>query len=97
MAAAYLTTVPKVGALVAVFRLVDVLPGAQPWGWLVAVLATASMTLGNLAAYTQTDPRRLLGWSTVSQVGYAARAGRGRRQHPGWRCRRCCCSWPATR
>ena len=71
VAAAYLTTVPKVGALVAVFRLVDVLPGAQPWGWLVAVLATASMTLGNLAAYTQTDPRRLLGWSTVSQVGYA--------------------------
>lgn len=28
------------------------------------------MTLGNLAAYGQSDPRRLLGWSTVSQVGY---------------------------
>ena len=37
---------------------------------LVAVLAVASMTLGNLAAYWQDDPRRLLGWSTVSQVGY---------------------------
>ncbi len=70
-AAAYLTTVPKVGAVVAAFRLVDGLPGAAEWGWLVAVLATASMTLGNLAAYLQTDPRRLLGWSTVSQVGYA--------------------------
>jgi NADH-quinone oxidoreductase subunit N len=70
-AAAYLTTVPKVGAVVAVFRLVDRLPGLAEWGWLVAVLATASMTVGNLAAYTQRDPRRLLGWSTVSQVGYA--------------------------
>jgi NADH-quinone oxidoreductase subunit N len=26
--------------------------------------------LANLAAYWQEDPRRLLGWSTVSQVGY---------------------------
>ena len=69
-AAAFLTTVPKVGALVAVYRLVDVLPGTLNWRLLVAVLAVASMTLGNLAAYAQTDPRRLLGWSTVSQVGY---------------------------
>ena len=70
-AAAYLTTVPKIGALVAAFRLVHDLPDTATWGWLVAVIATASMTLGNLAAYTQSDPRRLLGWSTVSQVGYA--------------------------
>ncbi len=70
-AAAYLTTVPKVGAVVAAYRLVDQLPGSATWGWLVAVLAAASMTLGNLAAYAQRDPRRLLGWSTVSQVGYA--------------------------
>ncbi len=34
------------------------------------MLAVASMTLGNLAAFAQDDPRRLLGWSTVSQVGY---------------------------
>ena len=69
-AAAFLTTVPKVGALVAAYRLVDALPGTVDWPLLVAVLAVASMTLGNLAAYAQTDPRRLLGWSTVSQVGY---------------------------
>ena len=69
-AAAFLTTVPKAGALVAAYRLVDALPGTVDTGLLVAVLATASMTLGNLAAYGQTDVRRLLGWSTVSQVGY---------------------------
>ncbi len=69
-AATFLTTVPKVGALVAVHRLVVSLPVQVEWPLLVAVIATASMTLGNLAAYAQTDPRRLLGWSTVSQAGF---------------------------
>lgn len=69
-AAAFLTTVPKVGAVVAAYRLVAALPGTVEWPLLIALLAVASMTLGNLAAYAQTDPRRLLGWSTVSQVGY---------------------------
>ena len=68
--AAFLTTVPKIGAMVAAYRLVAILPGTLNWPVLVAVLAVASMTLGNLAAYWQHDPRRLLGWSTVSQVGY---------------------------
>ncbi len=70
VAATFLTTVPKVGALVAAYRLVSVLPDAVAWPLLTAVLAAASMTLGNLAAYWQHDPRRLLGWSTVGQVGF---------------------------
>jgi len=73
-AAAFATTVPKIGALVALYRLVDALPRGGPagldWPVLIAVLAALSMTLGNLAAFGQDDPRRLLGWSTVSQVGY---------------------------
>ncbi|MQA35617.1 NADH-quinone oxidoreductase subunit N [Modestobacter roseus] len=69
-AAAFLTTVPKIGALVAMIRLVDVLPGSLPWPLLLGLLAALTMTLGNLAALGQTDARRLLGWSTVSQVGY---------------------------
>ncbi|WP_298752599.1 proton-conducting transporter membrane subunit [uncultured Serinicoccus sp.] len=68
--AAFLTTVPKIGAVVAAYRLVGALPDTLAWPLLVGVLAVASMTVGNLAAYAQTDPRRLLGWSTVSQVGY---------------------------
>ncbi len=68
--AAFLTTVPKVGALVAAYRLVVALPDTLSWTALVATLAVASMTLGNLAAFWQDDPRRLLGWSTVSQAGY---------------------------
>lgn len=69
-AAAFLTTVPKVGAIVAAYRLVEALPGTVDAPLLIAVFAVASMTLGNLAAYFQDDPQRLLGWSTVSQVGY---------------------------
>lgn len=69
-AAAFLTTVPKIGALIAITRLVDVLPADLPWASVLGILAVASMTLGNLAALTQDDVRRLLGWSTVSQVGY---------------------------
>lgn len=87
VAAAYLTTIPKIGALVAAYRLVLVLPGAAHAPLLVALLAAASMTLGNLAAFAQDDPRRLLGWSTVSQVGYllvpVAVAGRSDLALPG--------------
>ncbi len=68
--AAFVTTVPKIGALVAAYRLLDAMPDTVNWPLLVGVIAALSMTLGNLAAYAQTDPRRLLGWSTVSQVGY---------------------------
>ncbi len=69
-AATFLTTIPKIGAIIATYRLVLTLPDTLSWPLLVAVLALVSMTLGNLAAYWQSDPRRLLGWSTVSQVGY---------------------------
>ncbi|WP_231851794.1 NADH-quinone oxidoreductase subunit N [Modestobacter italicus] len=70
--AAYITTIPKIGAVAAAFRLL-----AEPFAGvsldvplLVAVIAALSMTLGNLAAFNQTDVSRLLAYSTVSQVGY---------------------------
>lgn len=68
--ATFLTTVPKIGALVAAYRLVNALPDTVDWAVLVGALAVAGMAIGNLAAYWQTDPRRLLGWSTVGQVGF---------------------------
>jgi NADH-quinone oxidoreductase subunit N len=68
---AVLTTTAKLGGLVAIWRLLVAVPsGAVPWPLLIAVLAIASMTLGNLAAFAQTSLRRLLAYSTVSQVGY---------------------------
>ncbi|RFA15558.1 NADH-quinone oxidoreductase subunit N [Subtercola boreus] len=68
--AAFLTTIPKLGALIALARLVPVAPSSIDLPLLIAVLAALSMTVGNLAALAQTNIRRLLGWSTVSQVGY---------------------------
>lgn len=73
--AAFLTSVLKVGGLVALARVAGVLP-ADLVGWrpLVAGVAAATMTLGNLAALWQEDVRRLLGWSAVSQSGYGIMA-----------------------
>ena len=74
-AAAFLTVAPKVGALVALARLATTLPEADVgWRAVVAVVAAATMTLGNLAALGQDDVRRLLGWSAVSQSGYGLMA-----------------------
>lgn len=74
-AAALLTVAPKIGALIALARFVEVIP-ADVVGWrpLVAAIAAATMTLGNLAAFWQDDVRRLLGWSSVSQSGYGIMA-----------------------
>jgi len=68
--AAFITTVPKLGALIALARLVDVMPDTVDAPLLVGVLAAASMILGTLAAFWQLSAPRLLGWSTVGQVGF---------------------------
>ena len=70
--AAFITTVPKIGGLIALFRLLAVaIPtAAVNWPALIAVLAAATMTLGNLAAFFQTSVQRLLAYSTISQAGY---------------------------
>ncbi|MGI8574160.1 MAG: NADH-quinone oxidoreductase subunit N [Egibacteraceae bacterium] len=73
--AAFLTVVPKIGAFIGLARLLSVLPPeAVGWRPLVALLAAVTMTLGNLAALSQEDVRRVLGWSSVSQTGYGLMA-----------------------
>lgn len=73
--AAFITSIPKVGGLVFLARFVGAFD-AQTVDWpnAVALLAAATMTLGNLAALWQNDVRRLLGWSAVSQTGYGLMA-----------------------
>ncbi|MGQ7245096.1 NADH-quinone oxidoreductase subunit N [Salinicola sp. V024] len=73
-AAAFLTVIPKIGAAVALARFVSLLPPDVVWRAIVASISVATMTLGNVAALRQTDVRRLLGWSSVSQSGYALMA-----------------------
>ncbi len=70
--AAFVTTVPKLGGLVALIRLLAVAIPASAVNWplLVAIAAAATMTLGNLAAFFQASVKRLLAYSTISQAGY---------------------------
>ncbi len=61
-AAAFITVAPKIGALVALSRLVWLIPeDLLSWRWVMAILAALTMSLGNLAALRQEDVRRLLG------------------------------------
>ncbi len=42
----------------------------QEWMYLIAGIAIASLTWGNLAALTQTNVKRLLAYSSISHVGF---------------------------
>lgn len=69
--AAFVATVPKIGGLVALYRIAGQIPPADVSGaLLIAIVSAATMTLGNFAAFFQDDVRRLLGYSAISQVGY---------------------------
>ena len=53
-----------------------------PWGWILAIVAVVTMTLGNFAAATQENVKRMLAYSSVGHAGYvfiglAALAGPG--------------------
>jgi NADH-quinone oxidoreductase subunit N len=69
--AAFVTTVPKIGAFAALLRLLTTaIPAAAvDWPLLIAILAAATMTMGNFAAFFQTSVKRLLAYSTISQAG----------------------------
>jgi len=45
----------------------------EPYGWTspVAIVALLTMTVGNLAAVTQTNVKRMLAFSSIAHVGYA--------------------------
>ena len=46
------------------------LPAAAEWVWFVAILAAVTMIVGNLMALQQTNFKRLMAYSSISQVGY---------------------------
>jgi NADH-quinone oxidoreductase subunit N len=68
---AFVSAVPKVAGLVAFARVVLVLaPQTPSLPVLLVGAAVLSMVIGNLAAYPQTDVRRLMAYSGVAHVGY---------------------------
>ena len=68
--AAYLSVVPKIGALFALTQVVRHLPPETGWAAVMAGLAVLSMTYGYLAALVQDNVIRLLAYSSIAQSGY---------------------------
>lgn len=73
---AFLSVVSKAAGFVALIRIVGF--GLQPlnasWPLLFAVLAVLTMTVGNIMALRQTNIKRLMGYSSIGQAGYALTA-----------------------
>ncbi|KQP22506.1 NADH-quinone oxidoreductase subunit NuoN [Pseudorhodoferax sp. Leaf267] len=63
---------PKLAAFAIVIRLLveGLLPLAFDWQQMLAVLAIASLLIGNLAAIVQSNLKRMLAYSTISQMGF---------------------------
>ncbi|MEO9886022.1 MAG: NADH-quinone oxidoreductase subunit N [Balneola sp.] len=69
--AAYLSVVPKIGALFALAQVVKELPvSVVDWPLILSVVAVLSMTFGNVVALWQDNVIRLLAYSTIAQSGY---------------------------
>ena len=69
---AYLSVASKAAGFAVLLRVFYTAFGAfdVDWGLLFAVLAAASMTVGNLVAISQSNIKRLLGYSTIAHAGY---------------------------
>jgi proton-translocating NADH-quinone oxidoreductase chain N len=68
--ATYVSTLPKLGAVVILIRLTALVSPGLEITTILAVLSAISMTYGNLAALAQKDVKRILGYSTVAHAGY---------------------------
>jgi len=63
---------PKLAAFAIVIRLLveGMLPLALDWQQMLMVLSVGSLLVGNLAALMQTNVKRMLAFSTISQMGF---------------------------
>lgn len=68
----FIGSAPKLAAFAFVMRLL--VDGLQPaygdWQQMLAVMAVASLAIGNLAAIMQTNIKRMLAYSTISHMGF---------------------------
>ena len=74
-AVTFLSTAPKAAALVVMVRVLHALSPAglaAPWTSLLGILAVLSILFGNIVALSQRDLKRMLAYSGIAQMGYAA-------------------------
>jgi NADH-quinone oxidoreductase subunit N len=69
---AFMSAGTKAAAFAALIRFLQVaVPAEQAtWAWPLAILATITMILGNLAALRQSSLKRMLAYSTIAHAGY---------------------------
>jgi NADH-quinone oxidoreductase subunit N len=69
---AYISVASKTASFALLLRLLLTVfwPVRLDWQMLVAGVAIASLTVGNFAAITQTNVKRMLAYSSISHVGY---------------------------
>jgi NADH-quinone oxidoreductase subunit N len=69
---AYLSVASTAASFALLMRLFQTVfwPAKDHWVGLLGVVAVASMTVGNLAAITQTNIKRMLAYSSISHAGY---------------------------
>lgn len=70
--AAYISVASKAASFALLLRLFLTVfwPSRIDWATMVAVAAVLTLTVGTLAAITQTNLKRLLAYSSIAQVGY---------------------------
>ncbi|MFL5958971.1 MAG: NADH-quinone oxidoreductase subunit N [Gaiellaceae bacterium] len=69
---AWMSSATKVAALLLAFRLMTTaFPRDEHlWSWAFAIVATASLAIGNLAALVQRNVKRILAYSSISHAGF---------------------------
>jgi NADH-quinone oxidoreductase subunit N len=69
---AYISVASKTASFALLLRLLLTVfwPVRLDWAMVVAGVAIASLTIGNLAAITQSNVKRMLAYSSISHVGY---------------------------
>ncbi len=69
---AFMSSATKVAAFAVTYRiLITAFPADERlWTWAVAAIAVASIAIGNIAALTQANVKRLLAYSSVSHAGF---------------------------
>ncbi len=65
----FLSVASKGAALVLLLRIVQLMGGTH-LGWLVGLVGAITATVGNVGAFTQTNIKRLLAYSSIAQAGY---------------------------
>nr|BCX55349.1 NADH-plastoquinone oxidoreductase subunit 2 [Scopelophila cataractae] len=69
---AFLSVISKIAGLALLTRFFNIVfPSlSNQWHFILEILAICSMILGNLVAITQTSMKRMLAYSSISQIGY---------------------------